>query len=518
MGDGSDPTIDRHGADQSQVAEVVDQQVRGSEVGGSTAPIEQRTDCQVLSAAGPEPQSSEPCGTDQDGSGNHPAISQHTKEVCAASGSGDTRTTDTMSSDSVTRHSSTMVAKKRQQHVLLSRSLSDSRSVHLGDMDISQALASPSMSPLLLSQNQLVDERRREDVPGKPSVSEDSGAAKFQPNHNEGTSFHRPRSSDSTAHSLHHPQPKACGFSPIEKCLTKLERQSTGSRSLGYDGLSDAYCARTRRSESNAAAAQALKSKFIESFEKDTSSAEQGIAREESGNGETAPRRVSGWMSGGRRVGYGYSMVDPDQENIGGQEGLEQDMDVGAGGSRSHSWMTNGSSACIPSMMNHLGEQDSPGMAASPEESPPATEPRDTDSCTTRAHIWARVTDRVKGRSSGASGTVLANKDGNPFRRVARLYSSSRRRHANIKERVSAKARSLARGYNNSDKGPRDNDESQSALRCCGWTRDSRSAAWLQTPDSAPTGREAGAKAGSDDTTTDGLVYQDCLEVISGSA
>ncbi|RMJ27823.1 hypothetical protein PHISP_01317 [Aspergillus sp. HF37] len=523
--DASDPMVDRHGADRSQeVADVVDQQVRRSEVGGPTAPIEQQADCQILRAGA--------------------------QEACVANGSGDTRTTDTMSSDSVTRHGSIMVAKKRQQHVLLSRSLSDSRSVHLGDMDISQALASPSMSPLLLSQNQLVDEARREDVPGEPRISEDSGAAKLQSNQNEGTPFQRPKSSDFSAHSLHHPQPKTWGFSPIEKCLTKLERRSTGSRSLGYDGLSDAYPARTRRSESNAAAAQALKSKFIERFEKDTSSAEQEIAHDESGNGQIAPRRVSGWMSGGRRVGYGYSMVDPDQENIGGQEDLgeglqqrlegleermEQSMEVCAGGSRSHSLTTDGSSACIPSMMNHLGERDLPttgSVAASPAE-PPATEPRDTDSCTRAHHIWARVADRMKARGRGASSTVLANKNDNPVRRIARMYSSN----AHIKERVSAKAsgivrkkasgnfriRSLARGYNatNSDKGARNDDDSP-LERCCGWTREARSATWLQAPDFASTGRDAGqmkplAQAGSDDTTTtEDLVYQDCLEAIPG--
>lgn len=564
--------------------EDVDQPVHEDEVEASASPAEQQGECQTRDTT-TELWSSEPSGSDAEGSGQRPTIPPFPENLPAARGSDHLETTDTKTSDSMTGHSSEIIVTKRRQQSAPCRSLSESRSVHLGDMNIPQALASLSlMSPSTtphMSQSQSVDENRREDMPRTRSILEDSGAAKLQLNQNpdERASIYSPISSVSSAQPAHHQPPKTWGFRAIEKYLTKLDRQTTSSRSLGLDGSPSAYHPVRFKgvSESNAAesssapATQALKSKFIEKFDKDSSSVDQGAIPSEAGDGQTPPRKVSaGWMSGGRRVGYGYNMVDPDKENTGSRVKL----DAWGGGSRSNSGTAYGSTASIPSMITHLGERHLSGTTASLTES---TAKEATDGDSNAARTWAKVADRVKGRNSSVFGAVrtipghwpvfgseqgsesqhkrrsILDKDGNLFRRMSRIYSSNslqaRRRNAtenihDIKERVSAKAagiyhpllqkkasgdirlRVLGSGYNKGRKGVVNVERDNDALKNCGWTRESRSSAWLAGDLSAAAvsdaarrdrdGRKALGQNGSDDTTED-LVYQDCMEVIPGS-
>lgn len=463
--------------------------------------------------------------------------------------------------DSGSKSGSELLLNKKREQRLSRQAMSEPQSVHLADMNIPRIMApsllSQSITSPNVSQNRSVDETLGSCT---RSVSEGSGLAKLRASqHKKDDSFYSQGSSVLSAPSQRRPLPKTWGFSAIERYLTKLDRETAGTKSP-QRGLPGTFPTRRRmgKSSTETPAVEALKSKFVEDFDQKTPVAGKEAADETE---ETPVRKVSvGWMSGGRRTGYGYTMVPSDErENIGSrapQTGLD-----GGNDSRSVSGTTsrlNASSTSVDAipMPTSLSHRDWSGTTTSLKES---------DQTNGRViPLWARVANRVKRQGSTPSGakampghwpagsdhsgrdryqskrgTVFDHKAGGLFRRMTRIYSSASlqgpgssggvRRSATenmqgIKERASGiynpilqkkssgellKFRSLSRRKcrRSEDGGDGDGRGRGLPLKTCGWTRESRSTprlepAWFVAQRSVSGERNTTANAAGNATAT----------------
>lgn len=384
-----------------------------------------------------------------------------------------------------------LVTKRRRAQP--NRSVSDARSIHLGDMNIHRMLASPSflstsITSRMLSENPSTEDGKEEDIPGIRSISESSGTKILQQiNHNQkqSTSFYSPESSVSSNSPSVEPSAKTWGYSGIEKYLTKLERQTAGiriPRRATPRGADSKESGDSSPNRNRASAVEALKSRFIEKLENDSSSPDITTSPVQIDENRM-PRKVSvGWMSGGRRLGYGYTMVPPDKEKMGSRTNLNSEWAETDNRSRSGiSSKLNGSSTSInliPNMINRLGDRNWSGATAFFRDASGKDTP---DKETLPAPLWARVASRMKPQNNSTiiprpmpghwpvfgsehgsdkeplqprkQTPVLDSKDGDFLKRtMTRIYSTSslqvRRRagmentngHHAVKERPTLKA------------------------------------------------------------------------------
>lgn len=239
------------------------------------------------------------------------------------------RTSYAGSSESLARNGMDLtIAKKRRP---TSRETSSKAgSLHLENMNISKALASPSMSPRILSQQSSTDKNGQEysehvqsfsdqfhECAGKERMSTPlwckDGFDFDLSGRRDGSSFYSPKSSISVA-----------GMSTDLRIGRAVSSPVGSGRHLSStESVSASPASENSQQHANPGGAynklglqpDAVRSKFVEEF---------GINRSiSSGSIEAAPRKVSiGWMSGGRRLGYGYTLVSED----GGQN---EDQEVG---------------------------------------------------------------------------------------------------------------------------------------------------------------------------------------------
>lgn len=468
------------------VENTVDQPLITSEAKVSMAPAERQDEDQASAPILPQP---EPVNIDEVNDHRLPAIDEpkvvqedHLVEV-----------TDSEPSNPAPKLIPEIhVAKRRKSQP--NRSVSEVRSIHLGDMNIHRMLASPSLlstsiASRMLSQNPSAEESKQEDIPCIRSISESSGTKLLQQmghHQKQSTSFYSPESSVSSNTPPVEPTAKTWGHSAIEKYLTKLERQTGGMRMPRLATLRSTNSQKSGHSNPNrnrASAVDALKSRFIEKLENDSSSSDIATPHEQTDE-NPKPRKVSvGWMTGGRRLGYGYTMVPPDEkENMGSRTNLNSGWAEADNPSRSGtSSKLNGSSTSInliPNMFNRLGDRNWSGATAFFRDASGKTTP---DGETLPAPLWARVASRMKPQNNSTitprpmpghwpifgsenssikeplhprkQTSVLDPKDGNLFKRtMTRIYSTSslqvRRRPAmdntngrhTVKERSSFKA------------------------------------------------------------------------------
>lgn len=234
------------------------------------------------------------------------------------------------SSESLAAKNSEIAIAKRRQH---RGSSAEVRSIHLGDMNISKALASTSASPRILSQNPSVDENGQNnrysirslsdqyhDCIGQRSANTPSlgqnGLNGFDfglPHKRDASSFYSPKSSISSAGI-----PAGYRYPSLTANASSLLGSERGPSGSGYEYAPAAqpYTDMNVVTDSNAAVSEsgaqtdALTSKFVEQF---GISPPVGSPRSVS-NEALPPRKISvGWMSGGRRLGYGYSLVAEDE-------------------------------------------------------------------------------------------------------------------------------------------------------------------------------------------------------------
>ncbi|KAE8349537.1 hypothetical protein BDV28DRAFT_151800 [Aspergillus coremiiformis] len=212
----------------------------------------------------------------------------------------------------------------------------ESHSVHLGDMDISKRLASPSISPQVLSEKSSFDENRRENNTGARNANachqrrdlinleipqipaRDAQESKLAaPQTKESSSYSR-RTSFSSGFSNYQFETKV--FNLPESVREPMKNPYTGASSLHPSLQSQetpvisptnltaaSTCDGSGPAQQNMPLEQCEANPLVASLEAESQS--------NSGLPLSSPRQVSiGWMSGGRRLGYGYTLVPTEEK------------------------------------------------------------------------------------------------------------------------------------------------------------------------------------------------------------
>lgn len=223
------------------------------------------------------------------------------------------------SSDSPTEYIPELIIEKRRRQT----SIPGVRSIHLCDLDISRVLASSSsITPPNLSQTQSFDENRREYTPSSRSISDQDGSQAWQKSaekiemptrmvsQREYVSSIYSRSTWSASASIDSMRPHPSGFGSIIYEQTEPEKRSSAMTPAIQSSVASS---RNSDSEEEKGAIittkEPQKSKFTEHFDLDYQTPLEVVF-------PYAPRKISiGWMSGGRRLGYGYTMVGTDEDD-----------------------------------------------------------------------------------------------------------------------------------------------------------------------------------------------------------
>ncbi|KAF4216763.1 hypothetical protein CNMCM8980_007243 [Aspergillus fumigatiaffinis] len=231
-----------------------------------------------------------------------------------------------------TERSSELLITKRRRH---QESTCEDQSIHLADLDISKMLASASTSPVILSPSQSSYENPHGSTSGTWGAQYqggrfgspariltpvwDGGVLKLGvQDARQASSCYSPRTSSASADVP----------ANLEKTnMNQNKREISCSRTL-FAALSPNASSRSvSLSEKHVPSldcgslckTDALKSRFTEQFDLNRSITSLGSVA--MSNGVTSPRKVSiGWMSGGRRLGYGYTVVDGDRDETAGKD------------------------------------------------------------------------------------------------------------------------------------------------------------------------------------------------------
>ena len=244
---------------------------------------------------------------------------------------------------SIGNNSEITVAKRRQQHS--KESSSELRSIHLGDMNISKALAlaSPPTSSRSVSQNTSADEDRQvnmnsirslsgqyhdcigQRVTNTPSLGRHAWNLDI-PHKRDASSFYSPKSSMTSTgipRKSQFPDLTGNANSPLgsERRFSSTENTQvpTGiiANAIQQSTNKNTLIEPSTAGNQDEAQSDALKSKFVEEFgiNRPVTFTRSPSTGSIDPNEYLPPRKVSvGWMSGGRRVGYGYTLVAEDNE------------------------------------------------------------------------------------------------------------------------------------------------------------------------------------------------------------
>ncbi|OGM47075.1 hypothetical protein ABOM_003744 [Aspergillus bombycis] len=239
----------------------------------------------------------------------------------------------TTSVDSVYGPSSQLSIRKRRQPP--PRELkSESHSIHLGSMDISKKLASPSISPRVLSDKSSFDGNVRDKTTGvrspcnqgsdRPTVDTTQAPTENVQESNlalsrakESSSYSR-RTSFSSGFSKYQFETKV--FSLPESVREPMKNPYTGASSLNTSDQSQKTAGASPNTPTAASpcdtSGRAQQNKSPGPCEADPLAAPpRANLQKNSGTAASSSRQVSlGWMSGGRRLGYGYTLVSADDK------------------------------------------------------------------------------------------------------------------------------------------------------------------------------------------------------------
>ncbi|EAW25392.1 uncharacterized protein NFIA_108850 [Aspergillus fischeri NRRL 181] len=229
-------------------------------------------------------------------------------------------------SPSTERSSELLITKRRQRH---QRSTCEDQSIHLADLDISKMLASASTSPVILSPSQSSYENPHGSTSGTWAAQYqggrfgrpariltpvwDGGVLKLGvQDARQASSCYSPRTSSASAdvpanlektNMNQNKREISCSRTPFSALSPNASSRSVSLLEKHVPSLDCGSLGKT----------DALKSRFTEQFDLNRSiTSLESVAMS---NGVTSPRKVSiGWMSGGRRLGYGYTVVDGDRD------------------------------------------------------------------------------------------------------------------------------------------------------------------------------------------------------------
>ncbi|PKX93068.1 uncharacterized protein P174DRAFT_442928 [Aspergillus novofumigatus IBT 16806] len=229
-------------------------------------------------------------------------------------------------SPSTERSSELLITRRRQRH---QESTCEDQSIHLADLDISKMLASASTSPVILSPSQSSYENPHGSTSGTWAAQYqggrfgspariltpvwDGGVLKLGvQDARQASSCYSPRTSSASAD-----VPANFEKTNMNKNKREISCSRTAFAALSPNASSRSVSLLEKHVPSldcgSLGKTDALKSRFTEQFDVNRSITSLGSVA--MSNGVTSPRKVSiGWMSGGRRLGYGYTVVDGDRD------------------------------------------------------------------------------------------------------------------------------------------------------------------------------------------------------------
>ncbi|KAL5000749.1 hypothetical protein BDV10DRAFT_183222 [Aspergillus recurvatus] len=219
------------------------------------------------------------------------------------------------SAESVSGCPPQIAVRKRHQRPRKEMVTNGEQSVHLGEMNIHRMLASSGSTSHIQPQTHALDENRSASSTGTwnpnrygalngPPMSPIWDAAETKLPPALPGIIQDPRSPYSPKASI-----SSADFDHNEPNIPSFSQGSSGNVPARRPYLPSEYAA---ASAAAAEEARALKSKFTERFGSDRSIGHVLVNSQESDNSIPSRRISIGWMSEGRRIGYGYTLVPPD--------------------------------------------------------------------------------------------------------------------------------------------------------------------------------------------------------------
>lgn len=219
----------------------------------------------------------------------------------------------TASSASLARQGQNIMISKTRYPTSSPKTGSETRVPHLGGLDLSHRLVGTNMTSGPPSLNPSMSEIPRANRYGLQMVSQEnlpscgrSGASTLMGKDLQKPEIHHQR--DVSSFYSRQSSNRSGGVSPVVQSL----RARAGS---GMESLPN-VCAKLMDETASAhsglaSSADVPKSKCVEQLDTGNLGSPKGKGLSDGVNGARSQRKVSpGWMTGGRRVGYGYSLVD----------------------------------------------------------------------------------------------------------------------------------------------------------------------------------------------------------------
>ncbi|KAJ5502254.1 hypothetical protein N7463_005128 [Penicillium fimorum] len=217
-----------------------------------------------------------------------------------------------VSSISLARDDPGIMVSKTRQPTSSPGAHSEARVLHLGDLDLSHRLAGTCVGSGPLSANPSMSELPRADRYGPQMASQEN----FQPLERSGTSTLV--ASEPHKEAMHHQRDASSFYS---RQSSNPSRGASAVQSLrahaanAIDSLPNIHAQMVADTGSIQnelePVAEVVKSKFVEQLDAANWESPQLYGISNGANSGGPHRRVSpGWMTGGRRMGYGYNLVD----------------------------------------------------------------------------------------------------------------------------------------------------------------------------------------------------------------
>lgn len=217
------------------------------------------------------------------------------------------------SSASLAREDPGIMVRKTRQPTSSPRTHAEARVPHLGDrdLDLSHRLAGTSMGSEPPSTNASMSELPRANRYGLQMVSQEN----FQPHERSGTAImglephNQAMSHQRDASSFYSRQSSdpSRGASAVQSLRVHAANAIDSLPNI-HTQMAAEICSVEDELEPGT---EALKSKFVEQLDTPNWGSPQSHGISNGANGAGPHRKVSpGWMTGGRRMGYGYSLVD----------------------------------------------------------------------------------------------------------------------------------------------------------------------------------------------------------------
>lgn len=221
------------------------------------------------------------------------------------------------SSASLARENPGITVSKTRQPTSSSRTHSEARVPHLGDLDLSHRLAGKSIGSGPPSSNASMSDLPRPNRYGPQMASQEN----FQSHKRSGTST--VMGSEPQKQAMSHQRDVSSFYSRQSSSPSRGASAVQSLRAHAANAMDSLPNIHTQMVAGTGSVqnelqpgAEVLKSKFVEQLDAANWELPQMHGISNGANGAGSHRRVSpGWMTGGRRMGYGYSLVDNSEDH-----------------------------------------------------------------------------------------------------------------------------------------------------------------------------------------------------------